>query len=104
MMQDSLARALGTLKGARMDDVAADEVRKRLEHAWAERAMRRHPRFVIPGFARAFAVAALVVFVAFSTMRAAAAKPRPETPPLTIARVSASFMVSPGRWRQRSWR
>ena len=75
MMQDSLARALGTLKGARMDDVAADDVRKRLEQAWAERATRRHSRFVIPGFARAFAVAALAVFVAFSTMRAAADNP-----------------------------
>ena len=75
MMQDSLARALGTLKGARMDDVAADEVRKRLEQAWAERATRRRPRFVVPGFARVFAVAALVVLVAFSTMRVAADNP-----------------------------
>jgi hypothetical protein len=75
MMQDSLARALGTLKGARMDDVAADQVRKRLENAWAERATRSRPRFVVPGFARAFAVAALVVLVAFSTMRAAADNP-----------------------------
>ncbi|MEK6225899.1 MAG: hypothetical protein AABM40_06315 [Chloroflexota bacterium] len=75
MMQDSLARALGTLKGARMDDVAADQVRKRLENAWAERAARSRPRFVVPGFARAFAIAALVVLVAFSTMRAAADNP-----------------------------
>jgi hypothetical protein len=75
MMQDSLARALGTLKGARMDDVAADDVRKRLEQAWAKRATRTRPRFVVPAFARAFAVAALVVFVAFSTMRAAADSP-----------------------------
>lgn len=75
MMQDSLARALGTLKGARMDDVAADEVRKRLEQAWAERAARKRARFVIPGFARALVVAGLVVFVAFSTMHAAADNP-----------------------------
>jgi hypothetical protein len=75
MMQDSLARALGTLKGARMDDVAADETRRRLERAWAERATRRRPRFVVPGFARAFAVAALVVLVAFTTMRSAADNP-----------------------------
>ena len=75
-MQDSLARALGTLKGARMDDVAADDIRKRLETAWAERAQRRpRSRFVVPGFARAFAVAALVMVVAFSTMRAAADSP-----------------------------
>src|SRR5204863_10169800 len=72
-MQDSLARALGGLKGARMDDVAAEEIRKRLQLAWTERAaMRRPSRFVVPGFARAFAVAALVVLVAFSTMRASA--------------------------------
>ena len=75
MMQDSLARALGTLKGARMDDVAADDVRKRIEQAWAERATRKRARFAIPGFARALAVAALIVFVAFSTMRAAADNP-----------------------------
>jgi hypothetical protein len=76
MMQDSLARALGTLKGARMDDVAADDVRKRLEQAWVKRAANRsRSRFVVPTFARAFAVAALVVFVAFSTMRAAADNP-----------------------------
>ncbi len=75
MMQDSLARALGTLKGARMDDVAADDVRKRLEQAWAGRAAHHRPRFVVPGFARAFAVAALVVLVAFTTMRAAADNP-----------------------------
>jgi hypothetical protein len=75
MMQDSLARALGTLRGARMDDVAADDVRKRLEQAWSKRATRSRPRFVVPVFARPFAVAALIVFVAFSTMRADADNP-----------------------------
>jgi len=73
MMQDSLARALGGLKGARMDGVAAEEIRKRLQLAWTERAASRRPsRLVVPGFARVFAVAALVVVVAFSTMRASA--------------------------------
>jgi hypothetical protein len=75
MMQDSLAHALGALKGTRMDDVAADHIRKRLDQAWAERATRRRPRFVVPGFARAFMVATLVVFFAFTTMRAAADSP-----------------------------
>jgi hypothetical protein len=75
MMQDSLARALGTLKGARMDDVAADEVRKRLEHAWTERSTRRRARFVVPGLARVLAVAALAILVVFSTMGAAADSP-----------------------------
>ena len=74
-MQDSLATALGGLKSTRMDDVAADEVRKRLERVWAERATRSRSRFAVPGFARAFVVAALLVFVAFSTMRAAADNP-----------------------------
>jgi len=74
-MQDSLATALGGLKSTRMDDVAADEVRKRLERVWAERAPRSRSRFAVPGFARAFGVAALLVFVAFSTMRAAADNP-----------------------------
>jgi hypothetical protein len=75
MMQDSLARALGTLKGARMDDVVANDVRKRLEKAWGARATRGRTRSVVPGVARAFAVAALVMIVAFSTMRAAADNP-----------------------------
>lgn len=75
MMQDSLVRALGNLKGTRMDGVAAESVRRRLEKAWAERATRRRARFVVPWFARAFVVAALVVLCAFSTMRAAADSP-----------------------------
>ncbi len=75
MMQDSLASALGTLKGARMDDVAADDVRQRLEQAWALRATRRRSRFAVPGFARPFAAAALVVLVALATMRADADNP-----------------------------
>jgi hypothetical protein len=74
-MQDSLARALGTLKGTRMDDVGSDVVRKRLEQAWAQRATRKRSRFAVPGFARAFAVAAVLVFVAFSAMRATADSP-----------------------------
>jgi hypothetical protein len=75
MMQDSLASALGTLKGTRMDDVAGDEVRRRLEQAWAERATRRRARFVVPGFARAFAIAVLVMAAAFTTIQADADNP-----------------------------
>lgn len=75
MMQDSLARALGTLKGTRMDLVAADDIRKRLDQAWGKRVARRHSGFALPGFARAFAVAALVVLVAFGTMRSSADSP-----------------------------
>jgi outer membrane biosynthesis protein TonB len=75
MMQDSLARALGNLKGTRMDDVGSDLVRKRLEQAWAERATRKRSRFAVPGFARAFAVAAVLVVTAFGAMRSAADNP-----------------------------
>ena len=75
MMQDSLVRALGSLKGARMDDVGSDEVRKRLDQAWAQRATRKRARLSISGFVRAFAVATLVLIVASSTMRAAADNP-----------------------------
>jgi hypothetical protein len=74
-MQDSLVRALGGLKGARMDDVAAEELRKRLQVAWTERTMRRRPRLAVTRFAPAFAVATLVVLLAFSTMRANADNP-----------------------------
>ncbi len=74
-MTQSLARALATLKGTRMDDVPADQVRTQLEQAWATRATRRRSRFVVPGFARAFLVAAVVVLFAFGTMRAAADNP-----------------------------
>ena len=74
-MQDSLARSLGALKGARMDGVAADDVRRRLDQAWAERATRRRARFVVPGFARALAIAALVMVVAFATLRSGADSP-----------------------------
>ena len=69
MNQDSLAQALGTLRGARMDDIASDQIRTRLEEAWADRATRKRSRFAIPGFVRAFVVAAVVVLAAFGTMR-----------------------------------
>ena len=75
MMQDSLARALGTLKGTRLDQAAADDVRKQLERAWAQRATRRRARLAVPALARAFAVATLVVLLAFTTMRAPAESP-----------------------------
>ena len=75
MMQDSLTRALGGLKETRMDDVAAHHVRKRLDLAWVERAARRRARFAVPGFARAFAAATLIVLVAMTTMHAAADSP-----------------------------
>jgi outer membrane biosynthesis protein TonB len=73
MMQDSLARALGGLKGTRMDDVAAEEIRRRIQRAWTERAAeRRGSRFAVPVFVRAFVVAALVTLVVLTTMRAGA--------------------------------
>jgi hypothetical protein len=75
MMQDSLVRALGNMKGARMDDVASNEVRRRLDRAWAGRATHKHSRFAVPGLVRAFGLTALVLVVALSTMRAAADSP-----------------------------
>lgn len=75
MMQDSLVSALGALKGARMDDVAADGVGKRLDQAWAERATRTHARFAVPGFARALVTAAVVLMIAVGAMRAEADNP-----------------------------
>ena len=75
MTEDTLTRALGALKGTRMDEVAADQIRRRLEKSWSERAMRRRPRFAIPVFARAFVLAAVVVLFAFTTMRSAADSP-----------------------------
>jgi hypothetical protein len=55
-----------------MDGVAADDARRRLEHAWAERATRRRPRFALPGFARACVAAAIVLVSAYATMHAGA--------------------------------
>jgi len=75
MTEDTLARALGALKGTRMDEVASDQVRRRLEKSWAERATRRRPRFAFPAFARSVVVATIVVLFAFTTMRAAADSP-----------------------------
>jgi len=71
--EDTLARALGALKAARMDDVAADHVRRQLDKAWAERKTRRRPAGLgLSGFARAFAVAALMIAFAYTTMNAGA--------------------------------
>jgi hypothetical protein len=75
MTDETLVRALGALKAARMDDVASDHVRAELEKSWRERAASRRSGFAVPGFARAFAVAALVVMIAFTTMQAGADSP-----------------------------
>ena len=77
MMEDSLARALAGLRGVRMDDVASDAVRSKLEAAWAERSVRNHRRtgFFVPAFARAIAVAILVVAVGLTTLHSSADSP-----------------------------
>jgi hypothetical protein len=75
MTEDTLVRALGALKGTRMDEVASDQIRRRLEKSWTERATRRRPRFAIPSFARAVIVATIVGLFAFTTMHAAADSP-----------------------------
>jgi hypothetical protein len=72
MTEDTLARALGGLKATRMDAVAADQVRKRLETAWAGRAAKRRPFFTFAVFVRACAVAGIVALLAMTTLRAGA--------------------------------
>ena len=75
MMQDSLAQALGALKVTHMDDVAAHQVRARLDQAWATSATQRRSRFAVPVFVRVIGVATLAVLIAFATMHAAADSP-----------------------------
>jgi hypothetical protein len=75
MTEETLTRALGALKAARMDDVTSDHLRQQLANAWAERAARRRSGFAVAGFARALAVAALVVMISFTTMQARADSP-----------------------------
>ena len=77
MNEDTLTRALGGLRSVRMSETASDRVREELEKAWHERASRQSQRrpFAVPGFARAFAIAALVVAVGFATLRASADSP-----------------------------
>jgi len=75
--EDTLGRALGALRTTRMSEAASDRVREELESAWRDRASRQTRRrgFVVPGFARAFAIAALVFAVGFGTLRAGADSP-----------------------------
>ena len=74
MNEDTLGRALGALRTTRMSEAASDRVREELESAWRDRASRQTRRrgFVVPGFARAFAIAALVFAVGLGTLRAGA--------------------------------
>jgi len=75
--EDTLGRALGALRTTRMSDASSDRVREELENAWRDRALRQTRRrgFVVPGFARAFAIAALVFAVGLGTLRAGADSP-----------------------------
>lgn len=77
MNEETLARALGGLRAARMSEAASDRVREELETAWRDRAegKRRRTGFVVPGIARAFAIAAVVVIIGFGTLRASADNP-----------------------------
>jgi hypothetical protein len=74
--EETVADALGSLRAARMSEVASDRVRDELQKAWRGRAAGHKRRtFVIPSFARAFATAALVVAVGFVTLRSGADSP-----------------------------
>lgn len=77
MNEDTLGRALGALRATRMSEAASARVREELENVWRDRASRQTRRrgFVVPGFARAFAIAALVVAVGLGTLRAGADSP-----------------------------
>jgi hypothetical protein len=74
--EETVARALGSLRTVRMSEVASDRVRDELQKAWRDReAGHRRRAFVIPSFARAFATAALVVAIGFVTLRSGADSP-----------------------------
>jgi len=75
--EDTLGRALGALRTTRISEASSDRVREELENAWRDRASRQTRRrgFVVPGFARAFAIAALVFAVGLGTLRAGADSP-----------------------------
>jgi len=75
--EDTLGRALGALRTTRMSEASSDRIREELENAWRDRASRQTRRrgFVVPGFARAFAIAALVFAVGLGTLRAGADSP-----------------------------
>ena len=77
MNEDTLGRALGALRTTRMSEAASDRVREELENAWRDRVSRQTRRrgLVVPGFARAFAIAALVFAVGLGTLRAGADSP-----------------------------
>ena len=77
MNEDTLGRALGALRTTRMSEASSDRIREELENAWRDRASRQTRRrgFVVPGFARAFAIAALVFAVGLGTLRAGADSP-----------------------------
>ena len=76
MNEEALARAVGSLRAARMSEAASDRVRDELAKAWRDRTARPKRRgLVIPSFARAFATAALVVAFGFAVLRSGADNP-----------------------------
>jgi len=74
--EQTVASAVGSLRAARMSEVASHRVREELERAWRERAAApKRRRLAIPPFARVFATAALVVALGFVTLRSGADSP-----------------------------
>jgi len=74
--EQTVASAVGSLRAARMSEVASHRVREELEGAWRERAAApKRRRLAIPPFARVFATAALVVALGFVTLRSGADSP-----------------------------
>ena len=83
MNDEALARALGSLRMARMSEVASDRVRERLEAAWRDRDARpRRRALTLMWIARPAVLAVSIVLLVYATMHAGA-----ETP-LYLARVA----------------
>jgi outer membrane biosynthesis protein TonB len=75
MNEDRLAGLLGTLRTERMDRIADDRTRTRLENAWTTRQQRRAFSFRIRQLAPVLATIALFAGLGASTMNAAGDSP-----------------------------
>jgi len=72
---EALARALGSLRTARMSEFASDRVRDELETAWRGRATRPRRGFTLPRLVRPVVIAASVVMLVYATLHAGADTP-----------------------------
>jgi outer membrane biosynthesis protein TonB len=75
MNDDRLTGLLGSLRNERMDRIADDKIRTRLENAWATRIQRRSFGFRLRRFAPVLATVALFAGLGGATMNAAGDSP-----------------------------